>query len=93
MRGYHLTKLEQRNVRVMLRYLRARTGAWKPLSIGLGMEADTLMKMSTGKRAVSVTAAFHVSRFAGISFDELIAGKGAPADVCPWCGRLVDQEG
>ncbi len=55
------------------------------------MEADTINRMSTGKRAVSVMAAFHVARFAGIGIDDLLAGKGAPPGVCPYCGRLIEE--
>ncbi len=92
MRGYHLTRVEQRHVRAMLRYLRARTGAWKTLAAALGMESDTLMKMSTGKRAVSVTAAFQVARFVGNSIDDLLAGKNMPPGTCPHCGKLIDLD-
>ena len=93
MRGpARLSKLEQRHVRAMLRYLRARTGAWKPLADALGMECETLCGASTGRRAVSVQVAFKVARFAGVSIDALLAGKATPENVCPYCGRLISDD-
>ena len=38
-------------------------------------------------RAVTPVLALQVARFAGIAMDELLAGQGLSALVCPHCGH------
>jgi hypothetical protein len=38
---------------------------------------------------VSPTLAFRVARLAGVSFDDLLAGRVLPG-ACPHCGRMPD---
>jgi len=85
-----LTLKEQKAVRIVLRILRLRVGGWAPLAKALHFEADTLEKVTNGRRPVSARMAFVVSRFVDVSFDDLIAGKYAHEGTCPYCGRGPD---
>lgn len=85
-----LTFQEQKNVRTAIRYLRFRIGTWEPLAKALHLAADTLEKSTNGRRSISANVAVRVARFAGINFDDLIAGKFAPEGTCPHCGHPPD---
>ena len=84
-----LTLNEQKNVRTALRYLRNRVGAWQPLADGLHVATDTIEKVVNGRRPVTASLAFSVSRLAGVSFDHLIEGHYLPG-ACPNCGYVSD---
>jgi hypothetical protein len=86
--GLGLTDEEQARVRVALRFLRFRAGGWKPISAALGFKRKTLTNVSEGKN-VSPNMAFRVARLAGISVDELLAGKWPLRGVCPHCGHVA----
>jgi hypothetical protein len=82
-----LTSKEQKAVRTALRFLRLRAGAWKPLVKALRYEYDSIQKVASGNKAVTPALALRVSRFAGISIDELLAGQWLSPRVCPHCGH------
>lgn len=84
-----LTTEEQDHVRAALRYLRARAGNWRALAKALGFEMVTLRNVRGGEKNVSPTLAFRVARFAGVSIDDLLAGKFPPVATCLHCGRMV----
>ena len=79
-----LTADEQAHVRRALRYLRRR-GGWKALSPAFGFRKKTLTNVVEG-RVVSPAMAFSVARLAGVSIDDLLAGRFPPAGTCPHCG-------
>ncbi len=85
-----LTKQEQTNVRTALRFLRSRCGGWKPLAAALHMNPITLGKAIQG-RTVTPNLAFRVARFAGVSFDDLLAGKYPAPGTCPYCGHVKED--
>jgi hypothetical protein len=82
-----LTEGEQEHVRHALRFLRFRAGGWKPMAAALGFKRKTLTNVSEGD-GVSPNMAFRVARLAGVTFEDVIAGKWPPTGACPHCGRL-----
>lgn len=83
-----LTAAEQANVRAALRFLRFRAGGWKPMAAVLGFKRKTLTNVSEGQ-AVTANLAFRLARVAGVSVDDLLAGRFPPPGACPHCGRLA----
>lgn len=88
-----LTAKEQGNVRVALRVLAARAGNRKALAKVLRYEVNTIRHVLDDKVTVSVNLAFRVSRLAGVTLDDLLAGKYPPAGICRKCGHQVDGAG
>ena len=86
-----LTDREQRAVRVALRFLRFRAGAWKGLAKALRYEEHSLQKAATGKRPISPTLALRAARLAGVGMDALLAGQWPSARVCRHCGHPPDD--
>jgi hypothetical protein len=84
-----LTETEQDHVRTALRFLRARAGGWKPMAAALGFKKKTLTNVREGQ-GVSPNLAFRVARLAGVSIDDLLAGKFPPNGACPQCGRTTN---
>jgi len=82
-----LTEREQRNVRIALRFLRLRTGAWKPIAQALGVERTMAAKVAHGVRLVTAGLALRLARFLDVPFDELLAGTWLSARTCPFCGH------
>ena len=85
-----LTLQEQRNVLAALRFLRVRTGGWKPLAKALGFASSTMRNVKKGTKGVSASMAFRVSRLTTVPFDELLAGKYPPEGACPHCGHVAE---
>jgi hypothetical protein len=83
-----LTADEQAHVRTALRYLRRRAGGWKALAPALGFRKKTLTNVAEG-RTVSPAVAFSVARLAGVSVDDLLAGRFPPSGTCPRCGYVT----
>lgn len=81
---------EQKHVRVALQYLRRRLGTWESVAKALRSKPDTLQRYASGRRQVPAGVGFRVARFAGISVEDLLEGKFAPAGTCPHCGRAPD---
>jgi hypothetical protein len=88
-----LTNKEQKAVRTALRFLRLRVGAWEPLAKALRHKWDSIQKVATGKRAVTLALALalRVTRFAGVPVDELLTGWWLSPRVCPQCGHPPDD--
>jgi hypothetical protein len=82
-----LTDAEQANVMAALRFLRTRTGTWKLLAVGLGVEPCTIRNIKKGLKGISVNIAYRVSRLAQVPFDDVTSGKYPVAGTCPHCGR------
>jgi hypothetical protein len=76
-----LTAAEQKNVRAAIRFLRLGCGGAKPLAKALRMTRRTLNSPATP------TTAFRVARLAGVTVDDVLAGKYPPAGTCPHCGH------
>lgn len=85
-----LTPKEQDHVRKALRFLRARCGGWKPMADVLGFKKKTLTNVREGQ-TVSPTMTLRVARLAGVTVDDLLAGKFPPPGACPNCGRDGDR--
>ncbi len=83
-----LTPQQQRHVLGALRFMRVRTGGWKPLAKALGFAPSTILNVKKERKAVSVNMAFSVARLACVPFDDLLAGKYPPPGACPHCGRI-----
>jgi len=88
-----LTDQEQRAVRLALRFLRFRAGAWKGLAKALRYEEHSLQKAATGKRPVSPTLALRAARLAGVGMDDMLTGQWLSGRVCPHCGHPPDDFG
>jgi hypothetical protein len=87
--GLDLTTAEQEHVRAALRFLRVRGGGWKALAPALGFAKRTVINVKKGAKNVSPNMAFRVARLAGISVDDLLAGKFPPPGACPHCGHMT----
>lgn len=86
-----LDQKEMKHVRVALRYLRRRAGAWTPVAKALGFTTWMLEKVSNGRAGVSAKMAFRVAKLAGVPLEELLSGHYANG-ACPRCGYVRDFE-
>jgi hypothetical protein len=82
-----LTTAEQSNVRVALRFLRARCGGWETLAKVLRTGKQTVRRVASG-RSASASMAVRVARLAQVGVDDLLGGKYPPAGCCPHCGHM-----
>jgi hypothetical protein len=82
-----LTPEEQANVSKALRVLRHRYASWRDAATALDIGEKTLTSAATGKRKASAGMALRVSRAAGVSMEELLAGAWPKPGACPMCGR------
>jgi hypothetical protein len=88
--GLDLTQAEQDRVRFALRYLRSRSGGWKPLALALGFARRSLIKIRAGEKGVSPRMTMRVAKFAGVPVDDLLAGRFPPVGTCQRCGHIQD---
>ncbi len=84
-----LDEKEQSHVRVALRHIRRVVGAWAPIADALHYSLAAVEKTINGRCAVSPRMAFRVARLAGLSLDDLLAGRCLPGACCR-CGHLPD---
>ena len=84
-----LDEKEQKHVRTALRFLRVRVGAWAPVADALHLAYDTIEKVVNGRRPVTASLALRTARLAGVSVDDLLAGRYLPG-ACPHCGHAPD---
>jgi hypothetical protein len=82
-----LTTEEQTNVRTALKFLRSRCGGWEPLAKALGTKVSSLSHAVGGSRVVSASLTFRVARLAGVTVDDVLAGRYPGAGTCPYCGH------
>ena len=80
-----LTAAEQANVKAALAFLRARVGGVQPLAKALRFSTKTL-RCPPGPVLV-----FRLARLAGVSVDDVLAGKFPPPGVCAHCGQRADE--
>lgn len=83
-----LTKEEQANVRVALRFLRARLGGWEAVAKALRSHKAGLAMRD---RTVSASLAVRVARFVGVKVDDLLEGEFPPEGTCPHCGHQAQK--
>jgi hypothetical protein len=83
-----VTTEEQERVRVALHFLSRRAGGWRSLAGALGFSKHTVIHVKKGEKNVSPTMALRVARLAGVTVDDLLAGKFPPTGACPHCGRM-----
>jgi hypothetical protein len=91
MRASDLTADEQKNVRLAIRYLRARCGGWITVAKALHATRETLIRVSTEKEPVSASMAFRVARLAAVSIDDVLTGKYPSVAVCRKCGHPIEE--
>ena len=84
--GGAFTAQEQENIRRALRFLRIRSGGWGPLAKALRLTASTINHMA-GREKVSARLALRLAWFAGVSVEDMMAGKYPPEGTCPHCGH------
>jgi len=85
-RSSDLTPEEQAHVRVALRFLSKRFGTYQKLAEAMAAKrATVLLAGRTG--SVSAGIALRVARAAGVSFEDVLAGRFPTAGACPYCGR------
>jgi len=82
-----LTKEEQENVRVALRFLRIRFGIMANMAKALHVEAGTLRGALSGRESISASVTMRVARLVQVGIDDLLAGKYPVKGTCPHCGR------
>jgi hypothetical protein len=86
-----LTAEEQANVRVALRFLRARCGSVVNLAKVLGFKDTTLGNVVSGRKPVGASVTFRAARLAKVGVDDLLVGKFPPPGACPHCGHCKDD--
>jgi len=86
-----LTDKEQRAVRLALKFLRVRTGAYPALAKALRYNRQSLQKTAAGERPVTPALALRVARFAGVGMDDVLSGAWLSGRVCPHCGHPPDD--
>lgn len=84
-----LTLTEQKHVCTALRALRRKLGTWAPVADALHFSPDTVRKVIGGRYPVTASMAFRVARLAGVSVDDLVAGRYLQG-ACPRCGYVAD---
>jgi hypothetical protein len=85
--GLDLTPEEQDRVRFAMRYLRARSGGWKPLSHALGFKPRQMVKMRAGEKSVSPKMVLRIAKLGGVPVDDILTGKFPPPGTCTKCGH------
>jgi len=85
-----LSAEEQVHVRTALRVLRVRCNSWAPIAKAMGVTPANLRQIVAG-RNVSARMAFRLARFVKLGVGELVAGKFAPANTCPHCGKPLPE--
>jgi hypothetical protein len=86
MSAIDLTSAEQTHVRAALRFLRNRSGGWRPLAKVLHYKHTTLRNVASG-RSVTATVAYRVARLGGVAVDDVLAGRFPAPGTCPHCGH------
>jgi hypothetical protein len=81
-----LTAEEQRHTLAALHFLRTRLGNWKLLAKALGFEHCTLLGVKKRRKRASVNMAYAVAKLAGVTFDDVTAGRYPVPGMCPHCG-------
>jgi plasmid maintenance system antidote protein VapI len=68
----------QERVRLALKHLHVIMKQWKRLGVLMHLKPQTVKNAAHGYGCVSASIAFRVARMAGISVDELLAGRFPP---------------
>lgn len=82
-----LSLVEQENVRVCLRALRARFGDWRAVERSLPLAHSLRVDMMLKRCEVSVTIAFRAAKVLDASIYDVIAGTAVASDTCHHCGK------
>lgn len=83
-----LTVEEQASVRVALKTLAIRYGGWPKLAKRMRVSANTLVgAMHKKRKGVGPGIALEVARTAGVTIDDVLAGRWPEPGSCPVCGR------
>lgn len=83
-----LTAEEQANVRVALRFLRARFGVWATVAKALRVNRRHVSRMMYG-RTVTASVAMRTARLCNVPVDDVLSGRFPDKNVCPHCGQTI----
>lgn len=83
-----LTKEEQAHVRTALRFLGTRLGGWASVAKALRFNEGTISNVIAGA-TVPASLASRSARLAGVTVDDLLAGKYPAPGTCPYCGHRL----
>jgi DNA-binding XRE family transcriptional regulator len=64
----------------------ARTGSIQALAYKMGIDRTTLGHAMKGRPAPGIALALEVARVAGVTIDDVLAGRFPPPGSCPHCG-------
>lgn len=84
-RSSDLTPTEQANVRTAIRFLVKRLGSMQKLAAAMSSKTGTVKQSLRGGVSAGIT--IRVARVAGVSAEELLAGRWPAVSACPHCGR------
>jgi len=87
-----LTPEEQANVKLALRFLAKRFGTYRKLAEAMGAKRATVLLAASPRGVVSAGIALRVARVAGVSVEDVLAGRFPVAGACPYCAR-ADERG
>jgi len=83
-----LTPEEEACTRVALKFLAIRHGGWNKLAKRMRVSGYTLQSAALKKRrALAPGVALEVARVAGVTVDDVLAGRFPEPGSCPMCGH------
>lgn len=85
-RASDFTAQQEEHIRRALRFMAIRSGGWGPLAKALRLTDGTLIH-AAGRQKVSARVALRLAQFAGVSVEDMMAGKYPPEGTCPHCGH------
>lgn len=84
-----LTAEERDHIRAAMRFLRARCGGtYEALAKAMRVKV-TYLRDAARRRTPNAGLAVRLARFAGVSIDDVIAGRFPPPGACPHCGQIA----
>jgi hypothetical protein len=86
-RSYDLTPQETANAKAALRFIRTRVGGAPKLAAAIGTTVKAIEKACGPGRTPSAGMLIRVVRVAGVSVEDVLAGRWPVAGTCPHCGR------
>jgi hypothetical protein len=86
-RSSDLTPEEQANARKAIRFLAKRFGTYRKLAEAIGAKRATVLLAGRTAGRVSAGIALRVARVAGVSLEDVLAGRFPADGACPYCGR------
>ena len=85
-----LTPDEAACVLVALEFMVARSGSIQALAYKMGVDRTAVRRALKERPSPGVTLALDVARAAGVTVDDVLAGRFPPPGSCPHCGGAAD---